>query len=410
MKAVFLAGSLLANVALLLAVAHRTPGFGLFSRAAAPSAATAPATTGTSGTTTAAPPHFDVGTWDTLAVPDLAAAAGRLQAEGFPASVQRAIIATLVADRFADRHNGLAALISAQPWWRGYIFNTPDGAKILALRQALYREEADAIDQVLGAGTGTSAYARASQARRFGDLPPEKTTALNRIESDYNELMGEIRNGAQNMLLAEDREKLAFLEKERRADIAKLLSPDELLEYDLRNSSTASQLRYQLSAFAPTEDEFRAIFKIQQAFDAQYAGGNFQLMTPDQRRQRAEAQTQLTKQIAAALPPDRAAEYELKTDSAYLQTNTVVSRLELPATATADIVGIQKDIMKRADALRTDRSLPADQRTAQLAVLAAEADARLMPILGDAGMKAYKQNAGYWINSLRPPTPTPPRP
>ncbi|HVS53926.1 MAG TPA: hypothetical protein VHD62_16340 [Opitutaceae bacterium] len=409
MKAVLLAGSLVANAALLFAAVHRSTGFDFFSRShSAPAAAGASSASAVANPTAA--PHFDPGTWDTLATPELAATAARLKAEGFPVSLQRAILSALVVEHFADRHKALADLIDAQPWWRGSIYGTASGAKILAQRQQLQRDETDAIDQLLGVGTGASAYARASQARRFGNLPPEKATALSRIESDYNELSSEIQSGAQNMLLAEDREKLAFLEQEKRADIAKLLSPDELLEYDLRNSSTATQLRYQLSAFNPTEDEFRAIFKVQQAFDAQYAGGNYQLMTLDQRRQWSEARTQVAKQIEAVLPPDRAAEYALKTDSSYLQTNALVSRLELPATATNDIVGIQKDITKRVDAMRTDRSLTAEQRTAQLTALGLEADARLMPILGEAGMKAYKQNAGYWLNNLRPPPPPPARP
>jgi hypothetical protein len=67
---------------------------------------------------------------------------------------------------------------------------------------------------------------------------------------------------------------------------------------------------------------------------------------------------------------------------------------------------VQKDIMKRADTIRSDRALTPDERTSQLTALSAEAVTRLSPTLGETGIAAYKQSGGYWINMLqRPPTP-----
>ena len=346
-------------------------------------------------------------TWTDLSTGDFAAAAARLREEGFPPSLQRAILASLITDRFADRHKALAALISAQPWWRGTSMNTVEGAKILAMRQQLQREEKEALDQQLGADTGLSAYARAKQAKQYGgDLAAGKMSELDRITSDYSELMSDVRNSAQNILLPEDRAKLAYLEQEKRADIAKLLTPDELFEYDLRSSSTASQLRNQLVAFNPSEDEFRALFKVQQSLDARF--GSPDLLTAEQTRNRTAAQADLNKQIEGLLAPDRFAEYQLKTDPNYLTANAVVTRLQLPPSATADIVAVQKDITTRTRAIYSDRGLTPDQRNLQLSALGSEAVTRLMPTLGEAGLAAYKQSGGNWINNLqRPPTPTP---
>jgi hypothetical protein len=218
--------------------------------------------------------------------------------------------------------------------------------------------------------------------------------------------MQEIRNGSQGILLPEDRAKLAYLDEQKRADITKLLSPEELLEYDLRSSPSSTQLRNQLAAFGPTEEEFRALFKLQQAFDAKY--GNPEFLTAEQRRDRGLAQADLLKQAESVLPADRFAELKTKTDPAYISANAVVTRLQLPPTATAEIVAIQKDISKRADAVRSDRSLTPDQRNSQFLSLGSEAVARLTPTLGDAGVTAYKQSGGGWINGLlRPPTPPP---
>ncbi len=68
-------------------------------------------------------------------------------------------------------------------------------------------------------------------------------------------------------LPAADREKLALLNRERRADLERVLTPEELFEYDLRQGPTAMRLRSQLAAFQPTEEEYRAIFTVQHALD-----------------------------------------------------------------------------------------------------------------------------------------------
>ena len=45
----------------------------------------------------------------------------------------------------------------------------------------------------------------------------------------------------------------------------KVLTPEQLLEYQLRNSDLASNLKYQIGAFEPTESEYHAIFQANQA-------------------------------------------------------------------------------------------------------------------------------------------------
>lgn len=404
LRPLIVALSLAANVALLFAIAQRSPRWADFftSHTTTPEAAANAAKA--SADPTPKPDVLAQDTWPNLSTGDMQAVVARLRAEGFPPNLQRAIISALIAQQFADRHHALAELIKAQPWWTS--FNSAASAKIMATRQQLQRDEKDAIDALLGANSGTTAYAHAQQVRKFGELPAEKLSTLNQIDSDYNDLINEVRRNAQGILLKEDRDKIAYLEKEKRDDITKVLTPDELFEYDLRSSPTASSLRTQLAAFSPTEAEFRAIFKAQQAFDAQYGGGSFEMMTAEQRRARAQDQAKLTEQIQPLLTPERFDEYKLKTDPQYIQANALVTRLQLPPTATMDIVTVQKDISKRAETIRGDRSISAEQRSTQLNALGREAEVRLTPILGDSGLSAYKQSSGGWINMLQRQTPT----
>ena len=147
----------------------------------------------------------------------------------------------------------------------------------------------------------------AALQHRFGGLPPAKLVELQKIVADYTELSKETSEVANGILLPQDRATLALIRKESDADVARLLSADELTEYELHHSSTANRLQQQLSAFEPNEEEFRALFTINRVIDAEY--GNPGVLSPEQRRTRLEAQKQLTSEIQAALGPERFAAY-----------------------------------------------------------------------------------------------------
>jgi hypothetical protein len=392
--------SLVANAALAFFVLNRTAHWVEFSGQSA--------TVGAAGVASlsvkkeSSPDKIDQHTWAEVSTGDLANISARLKAEGFPPNLQRAILAALITEKNAARHKELAEAIAAQPWWI-VTGSGPMAGKAMTLRQQIAREEKEQIDQVLGVDAGLSDYAKARRPRTYGDLPAAKISELDRISSDYGEMIQSIRNNAQNMLLPEDREKIAFLEKERRADITKVLTPDEMLEYDLRSSPTANTLRFQLAAFNPSEDEFRALFKLQSALDAQFP--NPELLTPEQRTQRQQAQEKVKEQARDVLAPDRYTEFQQKTDQAYIQTNQLITRLQLPETKTAELVAVQKEIMKRAETLRADRLTPADQRGAQMGALGAEGAVRVSAVIGEANLPAYRQSAGNWLNQLRAPAP-----
>ncbi len=133
-------------------------------------------------------------------------------------------------------------------------------------------------------------------------------------------------------------------------------------------------------------------------------------MTAAQRQQRNAAMAGVVPEIQAVLTPERATEFKEKTDGAYIQTDALVTRLQLPDNTTAEVVAIQKDYAARANAIRSDPGLTPDQRGLQFNTLGAQAAAQLAPTLGgEAGVAAYKQTgAGNWLVNLQRPPPPPP--
>ncbi len=345
--------SVVANATLALAIVNRTAHWIMFDgHSSTVLLDSKGAIAGQVSAADAVDPH----TWSDLANGDLATVVARLRAAGYPPALQRAILGALITARFADRHKALADLIAAHAWWRGNLYGSADGAKITKMRQQIARDEKAMREQLLGPDPASSELVHAQQVRQFGDLPVDKMSELSRINSDYGEMLSEVRTDAQGILLPEDREKLAYLEQEKRADIVKLLSPDELLAYDMRSSPTAQQLKYQLSAFKPTEAEYSAIFPIAQAFNAQYNNGDNETMTAAQRQQRNAAMASVVPDIQAVLTPERATEFKEKTEPAYIQTDALVTRLQLPDTTTAEVVAVQRTMPRAPPAIRSDQT------------------------------------------------------
>ena len=397
-----LALSLAANLALLalVSLAARRATSAAGDVAASERNAGAPRTEG------AAPAHPLVATggsaWADLRGDDLAELVARLRAAGFPPKIIRAIVSVLLNERFAAREQALFYITDPREYWKqnGGI-STP---KQMAELTKLDRERTALMKQLLGPDwmtqdDGNLAYFR----RQYGELPAEKIARMQELMSAYADQRGQITPGFRS-LLPDEVAKVTALEQQMHADLGKLVTPAELEQYDLRASSAANYLRYNLSSFGASEAEYRAIFAAYQPFADQYLN-NYGALTPPQEEARSQAEKQLLPAIAAALGPDRFADYQQATDNQYRQLNQLVARLDLPIAAAREVAAVQQDIAARATTVRNDATLAADQRDAQLAALAQEAGAKISAQLGPTGLEAYKIYGGQWLQKLAPPPP-----
>ncbi len=342
--------------------------------------------------------------WAELQTGDLNTLVARLKAAGFSTSMIRAIVFAQVNEQFAARRKELAGNQTEQPFWKNQRSAMMDPKIMTALRD-LGKEQMALMKSLLGPdGVPGSDEMNAWQRRQFGNLTPEKLTQLQSINTDYSELQQEIMQKANGVMLPEDREKLAYLEKEKLADIAKTLTPQEFEDFQLRSSNTANQLRGQLGSFNTTEAEFRALYKAAAAIDEKYRTAGTRNPGDYQNRQ-----ADMLTQAKAVLTPERFAAYNLATDPQSRQVSSLVARLELPPATTQQVVSLQQDFQNRQRALMTNRELTPANRTAQQAALLQEATAKLSTTLTPRGLEAYKQNGGQWLESLKPrPAPTAP--
>ena len=331
--------------------------------------------------------------WAALPTEDLAALRDRLRAEGFPPAVIRMILSAQLGETFAARRKAIEASRGETPYWKPL---TPDPQTQMALR-ALEREAREALTALVGPDpeNGTAATLQ----RQYPGFAADKIAQLASIRDDYEQRRGDVYASSGTAL---SRDKISALDAAMHAEVAALLTPQELEDYDLRTSNIAGQLRNTLVAFDATEQEFRTLYQLQQSFSERLDPTGAGVPSPDRIKARTEAQNELNDQIKAALGDDRYAEYKRATDYGYQQTSKLVARLALPPETSNQMWALQQDIQQRAAALRIDRTLSAADRLQQLAALNDEATAKVTATLGEQGFAAYQQYGGTWMRNILP--------
>ncbi|HTJ78792.1 MAG TPA: hypothetical protein VL357_07320 [Rariglobus sp.] len=324
----------------------------------------------------------------------------RLRAAGFPEKIVNAIIAAQIHEHYAARRAALQTDTNAPYWSKSWNWGMGTDSKNRAALRELWRDEKQELRSTLGDAYADNPDAQRMIQRQFGNISKDKVNTAQSIVEDYQDMASDIYQSANGMMLPEDREKIAFIESEKLKDLAGILSPEELENYELRSSQTANQMRWQLSAFAPSEQEFRSIFDLQHAFDLQYP--NIRSSDEAANQQRAAAQTALQDQIKASLGEARYAEYQRAQDGNFQQLANLTDRLELPKETAVAVYDFSKDIQKRAQQIRSDKNLQGDAKNQALAALADEANTKVVASLGQRGFDAYKQNGGWWLQNIAP--------
>ena len=303
-----------------------------------------------------------------------------LRQAGFPDRYVRAMTwaaATGDSDELLEVYRRQAAT----PFWRLGVEQVDDQRR---MREAARRSR----ERMLAAFGGRmpadlSTVGRVDSRYRF--LPADKIAAVAQIDSDYAAMA--IESQAERGTL--DQSVMRLLDQERRADLAKVLTAEEMELHDLYLSSSAASLRRQLAGFQPTEAEFRAMFSIRRSIDEASGrpvgmpGMNF--ISTDSRD---------NAKYRAVLSPERSAEFDRSQDQGYRAAQEIVNHYNLPPAAALESYELQKAYQARM----RDGSAMATPETRR--ELAQQARADFTRVLSPAGAEAYFATAGRWIIPL----------
>lgn len=347
-----------------------------------------------------------------------------LLAFGCPEETVQDIIIADIAKLYAQRRAQLRAQLQPYKFWQTVdpVNGTTANPELQQSLRSLEKEQRDLVRELLGVDlrkemaiyTGEDDYG----ADDYGFLPPGKQESARSVADKYDELEQEIYSRSRGLMLDEDQEAIKQLQRQRRAELATVLTPEELDEYDLRHSETANNMRTQLAGFQPSEDEFRKIFRLQktfddnfeQAFDARDDAAN-----DVKARAQQDAQAALNAEVQKILGPERFAEYQRAQDMDYRALLQLGERFELPAEVANRVYSMKLAAEQYKLQVETNPNITDAQRAQMIAALARETERSVTATLGDQAVRTYQKTGGQWLGGLGvidesavPPPPQPP--
>lgn len=329
---------------------------------------------------------------------ELRALAADLRAAGVPPTIIGRMVGELLRERlFAD--------IAKLPSWQ----LTAPGKETRKLQLAAARELLRQQEEIVGpAGAAVATLDPTQRRLDYGDLPDEKVAAVMRIDRDYEDLRMDLIMSGGGTTTREEfearRKAASELEKERLADVAAALTPEEFAAYELRKSPAAERLMRSLTNLTLSEQDYTALFAIEKAKDAYNNNfvGSIGAVAPET--------LAYMDQVRTALGEERANTYLKSADFSYGMVARFAEKYPAITPAqTYELYKLQGEAM--AAIVSTPNSPPPDPT--QLRAKMDALNTRLEALIGPEAADAYrKQGNGTFFASFRSrpsATPTPPK-
>ena len=299
-------------------------------------------------------------------------------------------------NRYAAAQRASAGKSGDGKWWV-----RTDASKLSREQREQLAAARRELSDALIAATGTDLMnGNAASDATLAFLPDAKRDQLRKILSDYQDMMEQYAP-ANGLQLASDREKSKLLRAERERDIAALLSPEELADYQMRTSPTADALRSRYGSAIASEEEFKKIYALQKAYDDKFPADALNgRITPDVLKARSDAAQQLQADMRAAVGDDAYTALKRASDSDLRNVDALATRLGLAADTVDRVATMRDSYAAESQRISADTATPVAQRNDQLKALAARAKSELASTLGTEGADAYAQRAS-WVSLLQ---------
>lgn len=335
----------------------------------------------------------------------------RLRAFGVPERTVRDIIIADVQKLYRPKLAALRPKKSANTnFWENRNLGGPYAqlsSEQRAEMAALQKEQKNLVETLLGKNVYQEMASDSGMPdwteRMFGPLQPEQREKALAIQQRMQEAVQDLYIKAGYMIDQETQNEVRALRKKSREELATVLSPEQIEQYELRSSDVASNMRYQLGPFAPDEQEFRAVFRYKQAQEDLNPVRSFDdepsRPTPDEMKARQLKQKEIDDALAQSLGPDRLKEFKLLDDGNYRN----LFESGVPKESILKLADMKQSTEDAARRIRSDKSLTPQQRNEALQAVRAETEKELVTLLGERRAKAFPNSGGYWIRNLSPP-------
>ena len=289
----------------------------------------------------------------------------------------------------------IVAIVAALFWWRE------------ARNEAAARKPASAVRSAPSSLPGNTPPKETPRARPpeppapRGLTPEEKAARVEKIKRDYDEIRaktsaeysaaGAAFPGGLNAFLRQ----LALLEREKRADLAAVLTPQELEQLEMHETVAGQTVERLLGPTHATVEQRRTVFRLQREFEDRFAL-TFDL-TPQALVERERGRQQVQEQIRAVLGDDLFGSWLFGEGEDYALFLAFAARHNLPPTAPLELRQVKNEFALRRLELNAAKGMTEEQRRAARANLAQQTEIRVASIIGQNALQAGRKDILSWL-------------
>ena len=328
---------------------------------------------------------------------DLAALRDQMRAAGANEASIRAVIEGILRRRYREKLSDDRAERLRRGWWRDRqrTWGTAADFQRLIDDPTLIREMVTKpLEQLLGPDPLDVKEADA----KYAFLPADLRQELGRLDRETPTGWSPTGQADVDAQLRVDFDAQQRVADETRKKLIASLTPEQRTDYDMRFGSFATGLMQQLESVAVTEQEFRAVFPIADAYAKELAA----LPSTDTRRgpMRSALDQQTVEQLIATLGYDRALDYIWSGSRDYPAYARVAREANLPPTTAGGVVQLAAETADQAAAIHADTTLTVEQKRAALLMLQQTVQPHLDALLPPAAQQQLAAAALGWLTAL----------
>jgi len=187
-------------------------------------------------------------------------------------------------------------------------------------------------------------------------------------------------------------QQLALLEREKRADLAKVMAPQELEDYEISDTAAGQRMRTLLDGTAAAEEQRRAAFRAELEFNDQY--GYTLDVSPAALHARETARQATQEKVRAVLGDELFGQWLQRDDPGYAGIVAWVRQQSLGDTAALALWRVKNDYMARKLEIEAQ---PDDTTEMRRAAALEEARAKASAIAGPAALESATTDVVGWL-------------
>jgi hypothetical protein len=346
--------------------------------------------------------------WAQLEAEDYRTYIERLRSIGCPEQTIRDIVIADLEKLMAPRVQEIEGKKESPKYWkpdRKVLISTAETLEKASRKQELDFEKREIIRELLGIDLAAERN-RISGDRDFYEdrlsfLSAEQRSRVRMIieRANREEIALREKSWLENdELTPEERQRLREIAAAKEQDVAAMLSPEQMEQYNLWFSDSAYKVRDSFFAMQPSEEDFLAIYAIQREFDSAWADVDVQELGADDLAHWESAKRDYEAKIREYLGDERYQEYQRSRDEDFQQLQAAAAQFGLSSGIASEVYGFKKVLQEERERVRSIPGLSGEQRTRVYRALAEEAERAVIEVMGAKPYRYYiRSGAGTWI-------------